>query len=131
MSKQDRQGVRTAADLERKYNLGRVAQGSSTSGNTNNPSNNSEQLSKVVQELSDHKTKSNNKFKEIQGTMDIVSALANANKAAQEANASAITSTQAEVKAVSRRVTTLENWHDGYAEADSLDIQNLFLEYGE
>lgn len=122
MSKQDRQGVRTAADLERKYNLGRNAQGSSE--------NNSEQVSKIVQELSEHKTKANNKFKDFQTEIDIVSALANANKAAHEANASAIKAVQAEVEKVSGRVTTIEDWKGDLTEVTSLDINGLF-EIGE
>ena len=47
MSKQDRQGVRTAADLERKYNLGGNPKGGSET----------EQMSKFVQELSEQKIK--------------------------------------------------------------------------
>lgn len=118
MSKQDRQGVRTASDLERKYNLGLLTQGYG--------GNNSEQISKVAQELSEYKTKSNNKFREIQVEIDLVTALANANKAAHEANAAAIKTTQEEVNKLSGRVTTLEGQSGVYTEATSQDINGLF-----
>lgn len=234
MSKQDRQGVRTAADLERKYNLGRNAQGGSENNSTNNSTNNSDQVSKVAQELSEYKAKVNSKLQSMETSigenaqnfqnhvdnkenphnvtkddvglgnvdntsdtekpvstaqqgaintalsnanaytderiaglggggsfdlsydeeneaiilgvgsgvagiseddfneevtqveLDLVSALANANKAAHEANASAIQTIQAEVEELSGRVTTLEECHDGYTEASSLDIIDMF-----
>lgn len=118
MSKQDRTYTRTAADLERKYNLG---------GNPQGGTDNSEQLSKFSQELSEHKTQANNKFKDIQTEIDVVSALAKANKAAHEANASAIKTNQAEVERVSGRVTIIEDWKGGLSEATSLDIQGMFV----
>ena len=46
MSKQDRQGVRTAPDLERKYDLGNLANQAKNSGYS------SEKLSQITQELS-------------------------------------------------------------------------------
>ena len=249
-SKQDKTYSRTAEDLERKYNLGRLAQGSSSS--TDN-----EKLSKVIQELSEHKEISNNMFRSIdtlvknnqqeikthsedesvhitstekdnlrtahehiqlkngnphnvtkkdiglenventsddnkpvsklqqsaiddaitvaktytnekiagcavgfsyeeenealalvsgvgvsvisyddledenqnydlQAEIDIVSALANANKVALEVNASAIKTIQAEVEKILERVTAIEEWKDDFAEATSQDINDLF-----
>lgn len=119
MNKQDRTYPRTAHDLEVKYNLGRKAQGSG--------GDNSAEISKLTQELSEHKTQSNNKINGIQAEIDIVTALANANKAAHEANSSAIKATQDEVERVSGRVTTLEDWHEDYIEVTSLDINGLFM----
>ena len=260
MSKQDRQGVRTAADLERKYNLGRNAQGSSMNNTSNNSQNNSDQVSKIVQELSEHKINVSAKFQsvdtsiktnqqdlknhventsvhitetekinldtaykhskmssgnphnvtkidvglgnvdntadaskpvstaqqdaidnalananaytdekiaevnvsgsgvglkyeeeeeslslvgasvvpddsgdntnELQSEIDLVSALANANKAAHEANASAIKTIQTEVDGLSGRITTIEDWKGELTEATSSDINGLF-EIGE
>ena len=60
MSKQDRTYTRTAADLERKYNLGQLAQGVPEK----NPD--SEQVSKVAQELSAYKTAVNRKLQSIE-----------------------------------------------------------------
>lgn len=148
MSKQDRTYTRTAADLERKYNLGQLAQGVPEK----NPD--SEQVSKVAQELSEYKTAVNRKLQSIetsineiegvigsggtgdfnqevtQAELDVVSALANANKAAHEANASAIKVVQEDVEKVSERVTTIEDWKGDLAEVTSLDISGLF-EIGE
>ena len=148
MSKQDRTYTRTAADLERKYNLGQLAQGVPEK----NPD--SEQVSKIAQELSEYKTAVNRKLQSIetsineiegvigsggtgdfnqevtQAELDVVSALANANKAAHEANASAIKVVQEDVEKVSERVTTIEDWKGDLAEVTSLDINGLF-EIGE
>ena len=148
MSKQDRTYTRTAADLERKYNLGQLAQGVPEK----NPD--SEQVSKIAQELSEYKTAVNRKLQSIetsineiegvigsggtgdfnqevtQAELDVVSALANANKAAHEANASAIKVVQGEVEKVSGRVTTIEDWKSDFIEVTSSDINGLF-EIGE
>ena len=260
MSKQDRTYTRTAADLERKYNLGQLAQGVSENSSVNNSQNNSDQVSKVVQELSEFKANVNVKFQsvetslkktrsdltshaddtdvhiteteknnlntalkhseistgnphnvtktdvglgnvdntadaskpvstaqqtaidnalananaytdekiaevnvsgsgvglkyeeeeeslslvgasivpdgsgdntnELQSEIDLVSALANANKAAHEANASAINTIRTEVDGLSGRITTIEDWKGEITEATSSDINGLF-EIGE
>ena len=148
MSTQDRTYTRTAADFERKYNLGHLAQGVPEK----NPD--SEQVSKIAQELSEYKTAVNRKLQSIetsineiegvigsggtgdfnqevtQAELDVVSALANANKAAHEANASAIKVVQGVVEKVSGRITTIEDWKGEITEATSSDINGLF-EIGE
>lgn len=60
--------------------------------------------------------------------IDAVEALAAANKAAHEANAAAIAlkASQADLEAVSGRVTTLETWHNNFLEVSEEDINNLF-----
>lgn len=123
MHKQDRQAVRTVQDLERKYNLGLLAQGGSGSDN------NSDQVSKVAQELSAYKTRVNSKIQsietsianiqealgtygvsvvdddldlaEVQEELNVVHELANANKLAHEANAQALITIQEEVDELS------------------------------
>ncbi len=64
----------------------------------------------------------------LQTEMDAVEALAAANKAAHEANASAIAlkAAQADLEAVSGRVTTLETWHANFVECSQEDINGLF-----
>lgn len=64
----------------------------------------------------------------LQGEMDAVEALAAANKAAHEANAAAIAlkASQADLEAVSGRVTTLETWHNNFTEASEEEINALF-----
>jgi chromosome segregation ATPase len=64
----------------------------------------------------------------LQSEMDAVEALAAANKAAHEANAAAIAlkASQADLEAVSGRVTTLENWHNNFVECSQEDINGLF-----
>lgn len=61
MSKQDRQGVRTPADVERKYNLGRLAaaQGS--------PGKQDEQIQQLSQTLAQFMADTNGKFQELEG----------------------------------------------------------------
>lgn len=60
MSKQDRTYSRTAEDIERKYNLGRIAQGGF--------GDSSEKLIQIEQELSEHKEVVNTKFEDIEET---------------------------------------------------------------
>ena len=64
----------------------------------------------------------------LQTEMDAVEALAAANKAAHEANAAAIAlkASQADLNAVSGRVTTLETWHSNFVECSQEDINGLF-----
>ena len=65
----------------------------------------------------------------LQTEMDAVEALAAANKAAHEANATAIAlkASQADLDAVSGRVTTLETWHNNFTEVSEEEINNLFV----
>lgn len=64
----------------------------------------------------------------LQSEMDVVEALAAANKAAHEANTAAIAlkASQADLEAVSGRVTTLETWHANFVEVSEEEINNLF-----
>ena len=64
----------------------------------------------------------------LQSEMDAVEALAAANKAAHEANTAAIAlkAAQADLEAVSGRVTTLETWHSNFVECSQEDINGLF-----
>ena len=64
----------------------------------------------------------------LQSEMDAVEALAAANKSAHEANAAAIAlkASQADLDAVSGRVTTLETWHSNFVECSQEDINGLF-----
>jgi len=57
MSKQDRQGVRTPQDLERKYNLGLLAQGDFAK--------NTERIGQIEQELTQYKVEVNAKLEEV------------------------------------------------------------------
>lgn len=57
MSKQDRQGVRTPADLERKYNLG---------GMENETKQHDEKLSQLNQALSQYMAETNTKISELE-----------------------------------------------------------------
>lgn len=59
MSKQDRQGVRTASDLERKYELGQIAE------QRNESSRQSIQMNQLAQTLSQFITKTNNELQAI------------------------------------------------------------------
>lgn len=65
----------------------------------------------------------------LQTEMDAVEALAAANKAAHEANAAAIAlkASQADLEAVSGRVTAIENWHANFVEASEEEINGLFV----
>ena len=63
MSKQDRQGVRTASDIERKYDLGQIA----GLGNASNSQN--EQLSRLNQALSQFMVEMNAKIEALQSKM--------------------------------------------------------------
>ena len=64
----------------------------------------------------------------LQSEMDAVEALAAANKAAHEANAAAIAlkASQADLEAVSGRVTDLETWHNNFTEVSEEEINKLF-----
>ena len=64
----------------------------------------------------------------LQTEMDAVEALAAANKAAHEANAAAIAlkASQADLEAVSGRVSTLETWHNNFTEVSEEEINALF-----
>lgn len=64
----------------------------------------------------------------LQTEMDAVEALAAANKTAHEANAAAIAlkASQADLEAVSGRVTTLETWHNNFTEVSEEEINALF-----
>ena len=64
----------------------------------------------------------------LQTEMDAVEALAAANKSAHEANAAAIAlkASQADLEAVSGRVTTLETWHNNFTEVSEEEINALF-----
>lgn len=144
-SKQDKTYSRTAEDLERKYNLGQLAQGGSISDvklkeiealidnalrDAKRYTN--ERITELVNGdfdvtgISDDDLEGESRIDELQSQIDVVSKLANANKLAHEANASAIKTIRTEVEEVSERVTTLEEWQDQYAEATSLDINSLF-----
>ncbi len=57
MSKQDRQGVRTASDLERKYNLG---------GMENQTNQHDEKLAQLNQSLAQFQAETNAKIKELE-----------------------------------------------------------------
>ena len=61
MSKQDRQGVRTASDLERKYELGQISTQKDTS------SRQSSQISQLAQTLSQFMVKVNAEIENLQG----------------------------------------------------------------
>lgn len=60
MSKQDRQGVRTAPDLERKYNLGGIAE------QQKNTSQQSEKLNQLTQSFNQYVTQTNEEISKIQ-----------------------------------------------------------------
>lgn len=141
-SKQDKTYSRTAEDLERKYNLGQLVQGGFSDlkqieALINNALRDAkrytnEKITELVNGdfdvsgISEDDLEGESRIDELQSQIDVVSKLANANKLAHEANASAIKTIQAEVGEVSERVTTLEEWQDQYAETTSLDINSLF-----
>lgn len=64
----------------------------------------------------------------LQSEMDAVEALADAADKAAKANAQAIAlkAAQADLEAVSDRVTTLETWHNNFVECSQEDINGLF-----
>lgn len=64
----------------------------------------------------------------LQSEMDAVELLAAVNKAAHEANASAIAlkASQEDLDKVAGRVTTLETWHSNFVEASEEEINALF-----
>lgn len=68
------------------------------------------------------------KVSTLETEMDAVETLAAAADAAAKANASAIAlkASQADLEAVSGRVTTLETWHSNFVECSQEDINNLF-----
>lgn len=119
MSKQDRTYSRTAEDIERKYNLGLIAQGGF--------GDSSEKISQIEQELSEHKINSGTVLEGFRAEIDGVNNLANANKVTLEGNTTAIQTTQANLQEVSNKVMELEEEHDGYTEATSMDILSLFI----
>lgn len=78
--------------------------------------------------VADRVTTAESEIDTLQSEMDAVEALAAANKAAHEANAAAIAlkASQADLEAVSGRVTTLETWHASFVEASEEEINALF-----
>lgn len=78
--------------------------------------------------LGNRVTAEEGKVATLQTEMDAVEALAAANKAAHEANAAAIAlkASQADLEAVSGRVTTLETWHNNFTECSEEEINALF-----
>ena len=141
-SKQDKTYSRTAEDLERKYNLGQLAQGGSSdlkkiealieNALRDAKRYTNEKITELVNGdfdvsgISDDDLEGESRIDELQSQLDIVSELANANKLAQEANASAIITMQEELEGVTERVTTLEEVQENYTQASSLDINSLF-----
>ena len=141
-SKQDKTYSRTAEDLERKYNLGQLAQGGSSdlkkiealieNALRDAKRYTNEKITELVNGdfdvsgISDDDLEGESRIDELQSQLDIVSELANANKLAQEANASAIITMQEELEGVTERVTTLEEVQENYTEATSLDINSLY-----
>lgn len=86
---------------------------------------------KILQEISDIKninTSQNTSIDTLQADMDVVEALAAANKSAHEANAAAIIlkAAQSDLDAVSDRVDGLETWHENFTEVSEQEISNLF-----
>lgn len=142
MSKQDKTYSRTAEDLERKYNLGRLAQGGSSdlkkiealieNALRDAKRYTNEKITELVNGdfdvsgISDDDLEGESRIDELQSQIDVVSELAKANKLAQEANASAIITMQEELEGVTERVTTLEEVQENYTQASSLDINSLF-----
>lgn len=142
MSKQDKTYSRTAEDLERKYNLGRIAQGGSSdlkkiealieNALRDAKRYTNEKITELVNGdfdvsgISDDDLEGESRIDELQSQLDVVSELAKANKLAQEANASAIITMQEELEGVTERVTTLEEVQENYTQASSLDINSLF-----
>ena len=141
-SKQDKTYSRTAEDLERKYNLGQLAQGGSSdlkkiealieNALRDAKRYTNEKITELVNGdfdvsgISEDDLEGESRIDELQSQLDIVSELANANKLAQEANASAIITMQEELEGVTERVTTLEEVQENYTQASSLDINSLF-----
>lgn len=141
-SKQDKTYSRTAEDLERKYNLGQIAQGGSSdlkkiealieNALRDAKRYTNEKITELVNGdfdvsgISDGDLEGESRIDELQSQIDVVSELAKANKLAQEANASAIITMQEELEGVTERVTTLEEVQENYTQASSLDINSLF-----
>ena len=141
-SKQDKTYSRTAEDLERKYNLGQLAQGGSSdlkkiealieNALRDAKRYTNEKITELVNGdfdvsgISDDDLEGESRIDELQSQIDVVSELAKANKLAQEANASAIITMQEELEGVTERVTTLEEVQENYTQASSLDINSLF-----
>ena len=68
MSKQDRQGVRTASDLERKYNFGLISgKGSKSNGSLE------EQLNRLNQSFAQFAALTMGRFKELENKIDALS----------------------------------------------------------
>lgn len=65
MSKQDRQGVRTATDLERKYDFGSIA----NQGKTQNT-----QMSQLVQTLTQFMVETNKAISDIEEQIELIKA---------------------------------------------------------
>ena len=141
-SKQDKTYSRTAEDIERKYNLGQLAQGGSSdlkkiealieNALRDAKRYTNEKITELVNGdfdvsgISDDDLEGESRIDELQSQIDVVSELAKANKLAQEANASAIITMQEELEGVTERVTTLEEVQENYTQASSLDINSLF-----
>ena len=141
-SKQDKTYSRTAEDLERKYNLGQLAQGGSSdlkkiealieNALRDAKRYTNEKITELVNGdfdvsgISDDDLEGESRIDELQSQLDVVSEWAKANKLAQEANASAIITMQEELEGVTERITTLEEVQENYTQASSLDINSLF-----
>lgn len=85
-------------------------------------------LKSEVEAVAGRMTTAEGEIDTLQSEMDAVEALAAANKAAHEANAAAIAlkASQADLDAVSGRVTTLETWHNNFTEVSEEEINALF-----
>lgn len=85
-------------------------------------------LKSEVEAVAGRMTTAEGEIDTLQTEMDAVEALAAANKAAHEANAAAIAlkASQADLEAVSGRVTALETWHNNFTEASEEEINALF-----
>lgn len=85
-------------------------------------------LSSDLTALAGRVTTAEGEIDTLQSEMDAVEELAAAADAAAKANAAAIAlkASQADLDAVSGRVTTLENWHSNFVECSQEDINGLF-----
>ena len=85
-------------------------------------------LASDLEALAGRVTTAEGEIDTLQTEMDAVEALAAANKAAHEANAAAIAlkASQADLEAVSGRVTALETWHNNFTEVSEEEINSLF-----
>lgn len=85
-------------------------------------------LASDVTALAGRVTTAEGEIDTLQSEMDAVEALADAADKAAKANAAAIAlkASQADLDAVSGRVTTLETWHENFVECSQEDINGLF-----